>query len=362
MRCAEPGLVLIALGYTAQTVVTFLAGKRLRDEIARVQPQPLGAGGSAQQLVPVVDAQVLEAASAQPAQQQAQQVSQQPPSQEQQSDARSQRAPAQPRQPPVTMASHPGSTPPRDAGQQYQYDLFLTHGVPGGRARARVSVRSWGRRAAGSARARARVRLSGRHVCLGAAACADWGLNSENHQRVSRVNEALKARGYRTWFDTEKMHGNIHDQMTAGIDMSELVIVFVTNRYTVKVASSNHNDNCKVVRRATPPAAAARASRTPHHSVCGSAPRGCSTPCAQLEFNYAKMQKTAGRMIPVVMEPDMRNTSRWKGMVGLILGSELHVDMSADDAPTRAHLDELDELIKRKREAIAALAAQGMAT
>jgi hypothetical protein len=46
----------------------------------------------------------------------------------------------------------------------------------------------------------------------------DWGkeLDMDNHARVARVNDGLKNLGLLTWFDSEKMKGNIKDQMTAG--------------------------------------------------------------------------------------------------------------------------------------------------
>ena len=40
----------------------------------------------------------------------------------------------------------------------------------------------------------------------------DWGKDEygrDNHQRVSLINDELKARGYKTWFDEEKLAGNI---------------------------------------------------------------------------------------------------------------------------------------------------------
>ena len=67
----------------------------------------------------------------------------------------------------------------------------------------------------------------------------DWNedeLGRSNHQRVSVVNKALKARGYKTWFDEEMMVGNINKMMTDGIEGSKTVIVFVTERYLQKAS------------------------------------------------------------------------------------------------------------------------------
>ena len=49
----------------------------------------------------------------------------------------------------------------------------------------------------------------------------DWGTDREgrnNHTRVARVNAALQRAGLRTWFDEEKMRGDIHARMAEGID------------------------------------------------------------------------------------------------------------------------------------------------
>ena len=67
----------------------------------------------------------------------------------------------------------------------------------------------------------------------------DWGTDENgrsNHARVSRVNALLKARGFITWFDEERMDGNINQQMASGVDLSKAVIVFITERYMQKVS------------------------------------------------------------------------------------------------------------------------------
>ena len=123
----------------------------------------------------------------------------------------------------------------------------------------------------------------------------DWGqeLGQDNHLRVSIVNDALKARHFLTWFDTELMEGDIRVAMANGIDRSECVIVFITRRYVDKVAGDDANDSCKV------------------------------------EFNYASTRKS-GKLIPVVMERQMLNTADWNGPVGLTLCTTLFVDMTGD--------------------------------
>ena len=125
----------------------------------------------------------------------------------------------------------------------------------------------------------------------------DWGTDEQgrnNHDRVSVVNDALKQLGYKTWFDSEQMTGDIVDKMCDGIDKTKLIIVFVTQRYAEKVQSGSDNDNCK------------------------------------LEFKYAMRRRGAGNMVPIIMERRMKNPGDWKGPVGMALGGILAVRMSYD--------------------------------
>lgn len=134
----------------------------------------------------------------------------------------------------------------------------------------------------------------------------DWGheLGLDNHERIKRVNAALKARGLRTWFDEDKMEGNVKQKMVSGIEHASCIIVFVTKRYMDKVGGSNAEDNCF------------------------------------LEFNYASRRKTANKMVSVVMEERMRSTAEWTGILGLVLGGSLYVDLSNEEA-FDAKMDEL---------------------
>ena len=122
----------------------------------------------------------------------------------------------------------------------------------------------------------------------------DWcvdELGRENHVRVSKVNDLLKARGLETWFDSDRMRGDIVRQMTAGIDDAATVVVFITGRYVTKVSGSGPNgddDNCKA------------------------------------EFDYACRRVGVGKMIAVLMEPSLRDVSLWHGAVGMKLGGKLY--------------------------------------
>jgi hypothetical protein len=140
----------------------------------------------------------------------------------------------------------------------------------------------------------------------------DWGIDQQgraNHARVSLINKGLQKRGVSTWFDEEKMEGSIIDKMCSGIDDAALVIVFVTERYCSKVNGSNRQDNCK------------------------------------LEFAYAAQRKGAGKMIACTMEDRIRNPQTWAGMLGMVLGGDLFVDM-VDDVKLEASLDRLAATIR----------------
>ena len=125
----------------------------------------------------------------------------------------------------------------------------------------------------------------------------NWGkdeLDRNNHDRVSTIKEELKILSYQTWFDEERMRGDIVNQMADGIEGTQGVIVFITKKYLDKVTGQRANDNCR------------------------------------LEFDYAARTKTSEKMIAVVMEKDMRDTSKWKRSVGIILGGKMFIDMSGE--------------------------------
>jgi hypothetical protein len=138
----------------------------------------------------------------------------------------------------------------------------------------------------------------------------NWGENKKNHEGVKLVNDALKRRGWKTWFDENKIDGNIRYKMAEGIDNTKCVIVFITKEYREKVNGLDMTDNCKY------------------------------------EFTYAMNQLGSQNMIPVIMESEMKDTKKWKGELGAALGSMLYIDFSSE------HLSNItgkkyDELSKR---------------
>jgi len=140
----------------------------------------------------------------------------------------------------------------------------------------------------------------------------NWGEKYFNHLKVKNINESLKKRGAKTWFDENKIDGNIRYKMAEGIDNTKCFVVFITSEYRDKVNGIDMKDNCKY------------------------------------EFTYAMNQMGSQNMIPVVMEPEMRETHKWKGELGAALGSMLYIDLSEDKEIEKKY----DELYKRIRNVI----------
>ena len=125
---------------------------------------------------------------------------------------------------------------------------------------------------------------------------------------MKRINDAIKARGVIPWFDEERMIGEIRHKMVEGIENSDVIVVFVTETYRDKVNQIDGRDNCL------------------------------------FEFKHAFEQKGPKVMIPVVMEPGMRNAREWKGLLGASLSTHLYIDFSSaftDDAIFDAKVNEL---------------------
>ena len=123
----------------------------------------------------------------------------------------------------------------------------------------------------------------------------NWGKDEkhrDNHRRASRINDGLKEIGYQTWFDEERLRGNLAQKISQGIEQTKGVIVFITLAYHDKVNSEDGN-------------------------YCN------------LEFDYA-MRKKGKSMIAVVMEKRMCDARKWEGPVGLHLGGEKYIDMSGN--------------------------------
>lgn len=146
----------------------------------------------------------------------------------------------------------------------------------------------------------------------------DWGTDGEGrntHERVRFINDRLRNEGLETWFDSERMRGDINIAMTEGIDRSQTVVVFITKNYLKKAA--------------------------------GLGPRGLSDNC-YAEFSYALNRRGVEKLIAVVMEPSCRDPSKWQGVVGLRLGSCLYIDCSMDALANQRGFDEAMEALMRE--------------
>ena len=144
-------------------------------------------------------------------------------------------------------------------------------------------------------------------------------MGRNNHETVSKINDALKSKGLKTWFDNDRMNGLILDQMTKGIDQSCVIVAFVTQTYINKVASTDQNDNCK------------------------------------REFTYAANHKS-NTFVGVAMEPSTLNPAKWRGPVGAVLGGKLYeanfaFDITAEKTKFKTQVQNLyKQIIRLKRE------------
>lgn len=50
------------------------------------------------------------------------------------------------------------------------------------------------------------------------------------------------------------------------------------------------------------------------------------------EFEYAERTKGADKLVPVVIDPAVRNPRDWRGGVGMVLGSRACKDLSMDES------------------------------
>jgi len=144
----------------------------------------------------------------------------------------------------------------------------------------------------------------------------NWGKDRDNHERVSIINDALKKEfgDNVCWFDQDRMEGSTELSMTSGIDKSKKAIIFITKEYIRKVNGDGHkgmDDNCL------------------------------------MEFNYCAQQRGAKNMIPVVMDPECKDTKTWKGPVGFRLNNHLYIDFTNDDKLENV-VKELSKKIQKK--------------
>jgi len=139
----------------------------------------------------------------------------------------------------------------------------------------------------------------------------EWGEDEKgraNHGRVAKLNRYLKERGMVTWFDEDRLEGDIEEEMCAGIDRSQIVLVFITKRYCDKVTGKDDADFCKK------------------------------------EFKYAVQRKKM--LVPIVMEDRMKDTSDWAGTIGMNLGGKKYKLLVEDEGFHDTSEGILQDLVK----------------
>lgn len=118
-------------------------------------------------------------------------------------------------------------------------------------------------------------------------------MGGESHRRCRLIYEKLLELGQEPWLDTAGgCTENIMSDICGGIEQSDTFTILVTPQYCDRVRAGANN-------------------------YCGA------------EFQYACQRLGIDKMVCVVLDPDMRDTARWCGPVGLRLGGSLYVDFSA---------------------------------
>jgi hypothetical protein len=125
-----------------------------------------------------------------------------------------------------------------------------------------------------------------------------WGndsLNRDNHLRCNELAKKLINCGYKVWFDSNDLYGNIDSSIIKGINNSKIVLVCLTNNYCNKINNAVHmqcpNDNCFK------------------------------------EWNYSLFKKKT--IIPILMEPTMKETFlNGDGVIQMYLNSTMFIDMT----------------------------------
>ena len=126
-----------------------------------------------------------------------------------------------------------------------------------------------------------------------------WGydeLERDNHIRSKEIADMLLKKNYGVWFDNYDMYGNIDNAIMKGINNSKIVIICLTKKYCEKInnAINNNflNDNC------------------------------------YKEWSYCLFKQKI--IIPIIMEPCMKNVYFQDGIIQMYLHNTLFVDCADD--------------------------------
>ena len=131
------------------------------------------------------------------------------------------------------------------------------------------------------------------------------------HERVALLNRELRARGWKVWFDEDKLLvGEPLDvQLASGISQSDAVVICVTKRYCEKVNAAMAGDN------------------------------------VYKEWNFC--QAIGKKMIPLIFEAEMLDVKAWPhGAMAMVLGNTFYLDASGDDmADVAARLSQMLQIL-----------------
>tara|TARA_B100000886_G_C20359340_1_gene464493 strand:- start:179 stop:949 length:771 start_codon:yes stop_codon:yes gene_type:complete len=118
-------------------------------------------------------------------------------------------------------------------------------------------------------------------------------LGRDNHNRVLNLYYRLKKQGWKIWIDEDQLKYNIDSEIANGIYNSDIVFVFLTENYIIKINESAKNPNAR-------------------------------DNCLK-EWTYINFCKKI--IIPVIMEPHLLNYENWNsGIVSLYIGSTYYID------------------------------------
>ena len=124
-------------------------------------------------------------------------------------------------------------------------------------------------------------------------------LNRDTHLRVMQICDLIKEFGWTVWLDEEQMKGNIDTAMVQGVRNCEIFIACLTKQYITKVNLASENarirDNC------------------------------------YKEWSFSNSINKY--ILPVILEPSVLEMTD-KGIIDLILGNTLYVDLSGNISKT----------------------------
>jgi len=126
----------------------------------------------------------------------------------------------------------------------------------------------------------------------------EWGEAPafSNHHRVSKINEQLRLLNLKTWFDEDCMFADGRDLTSRAIESSRCVLAFITRRYYDKInrafSMPNTVDHCFY------------------------------------ELNHAIDKLTVWKVIPVIMDAEIRDVAKWTGRMKVEFGDKVCIDMS----------------------------------